>query len=1116
MYCRNCGKEIESDSRFCPYCGKEVATVSETVVGQETVPENREQMEEASKKGKMKPGGKKIVIVLVIVLGLVVLGLGVSVLINNAKENKKSRHEEIEVTATPEPTTSIPTPTKVPTIDDVFLFISEERVVLGEDDDKKVIRVQIVENGYNTSKSLIYEIEDTSVATCEWGEWGNNLTVPLRIYAVGLGETTIKIRLEESNLYEEIKIISNGEYTFTEFAKTMYAKSSVNVRGLPSTDGKKLGSLSEGEVVEATGQCNETEWYRIVYNGKSAYVSGNYLLEKEVLEERKATVTPIPEETLAGTYEITVWVPEKIIELTKKQMERFCKENPEIEIEVMIEAVSESDSAKLMLNDAEGGADLFCITQEQLASLVFADVLSFPDNQMVSMLKTANDAGSVRAASVNNELYCYPMASNNGYLMYYDKSVVQETHIDNLEDIIADCEKAGRKFSMELENGWYSAAFLFATGAVSEWTTDDSTGAVTVLDTLNSKQGLIALKGMQKLMNSSVYKNSCNSSDFEGKNSSAVVITGTWESDAIKRILGDNYGVADLPSFSIDGMEYHMSSFSGNKLLGVKPQNDIEKEAVLHKLAFYLTSETCQMERFEVETSAWIPSNISAQTSKAVAKELVLAALAEQNSYAVPQGEIQGMWWSFSAELVVAAKEAGSDRELAAALQSYENKMRKEYDVVASETTSIPKPTEEPKTTATPKATATPKPTEKPKATATPKPAAGTYTKKSVLTGETISANEGTGTVVYMEESRADELAIAQDFYSWCEGEFNEYTVVNNAYFAYTKTAGKTADLDIVEAYLNLLKDKYGFTIKQTVDRDPDWIGDFEYVWECTKKGLTMKVSLSGLTEWLNGEYLIIDCPDGFLFVDYGNRLSGNNKKVDVSVLEKKGTPKTHSAKIAYAETEGCAAMMASGWQENTCIGFVLDPAYKKGQKLDYSEFEEYSVLIGYKCYCELVHGSGEKGFISTYYNSPGKVEDVQVEILDNKNGYPAFYFYAQMVDDDYTRYYVEGICAPGKDEIMSTASSGNSSSGVSSSVGNVPSYSGGSTCIHCKNGYVKCILCGGDGYYTCGACRGRGTVSHYGYTSDCGCDGGQARCVAFGCNGGYKKCNYCGGDGVQ
>ena len=841
------------------------------------------------------------------------------------------------------------------------------------------------------------------------------------------------------------------------------------------------------------------------------------------------TTTPVPEDTLAGTYEITVWVPEKIIELTKKQIERFCKENPEIEIEVMIKAVSESDSAKQMLNDVAGGADLFCFTQEQLASLVLAEVLSVPDERTKSIIRIGNDGGSVRAATVGQELYCYPLTSHNGYFMYYDKSVVKDTHIDSLEDIIADCEKAGRKFSMELENGWYNVAFLFATGCVSEWTVDKTTGAVTVLDTFNSEQGLAALKGMQTLMKSLAYKNSCYSSDFEGKNSSAVVVTGAWESDAIKQILGDNYGVADLPSFTVDGTEYHMSSFSGNKLLGVKQQEDTEKETVLHMLALYLSGETCQMERLEVNQSAWVPCNISAQANKAVKKEPTLAALTEQNHYAVPQGNIQGEWWEFSRELAVATKNAASDRELAAALQRYDYSMRDTYSVISEampeptespKATATPKPTEKPKTTATPtptekpKSTVTPKPTEKPKPTATPKPAAGTFTKKSVLTGETISANEGFGTVVYMEESRADELAVAQDFYSWCEGEFSEYTVVNNAYFAYTKTAGKTADLDIVEVYLKLLKDKYGFTVKQTVDRDPDWIGEFEYVWECTKNGLTMKVSLSGLTEWLNGEYLIIDCPAGFLFVDYGNRLSGNNKKVDVSALEKKGTPKTHSATIAYAETEGCAAMMASGWQENTCIGFVLDPAYKKGQKLDYSEFEEYSVLIGYKCYCELVHGSGEKGFISTYYNSPGKVEDVQVEILDNKNGYPAFYFYAQMVDDDYTRYYVEGICAPGKDEIMSTASSGNS--GGSSSAGNIPSYSGGSTCTHCKNGYVKCILCGGDGYYTCGACRGRGTVSHYGYTSDCGCDGGDARCVAFGCNGGYKKCNYCGGDGVQ
>ena len=74
-------------------------------------------------------------------------------------------------------------------------------------------------------------------------------------------------------------------YTYTELNKTMYAKSSVNVRNLPSTDGEKIGSLSKAQEVKVTGQCNETKWYRIDLNGTVAYVSNSYLVDTKPAEE---------------------------------------------------------------------------------------------------------------------------------------------------------------------------------------------------------------------------------------------------------------------------------------------------------------------------------------------------------------------------------------------------------------------------------------------------------------------------------------------------------------------------------------------------------------------------------------------------------------------------------------------------------------------------------------------------------------------------------------------------------------------------------------------------------------------------------------------------------------
>ncbi|MCD8119325.1 MAG: SH3 domain-containing protein [Lachnospiraceae bacterium] len=79
------------------------------------------------------------------------------------------------------------------------------------------------------------------------------------------------------NVTETEAVDANG-YTYTMISDTiMYVKQQVNVRSIPSKEADKLGSLSAGTPVTVTGQCNETGWYRIAFNGGTGYVSNNYL-----------------------------------------------------------------------------------------------------------------------------------------------------------------------------------------------------------------------------------------------------------------------------------------------------------------------------------------------------------------------------------------------------------------------------------------------------------------------------------------------------------------------------------------------------------------------------------------------------------------------------------------------------------------------------------------------------------------------------------------------------------------------------------------------------------------------------------------------------------------------
>ena len=369
---------------------------------------------------------------------------------------------------------------------------------------------------------------------------------------------------------------------------------------------------------------------------------------------------------LAGTYEITMWVSEieGVADLTQQQIAAFEAANPGIDIVATIEGVSEANAAGQVLNDPSTAPDIYCFAQDQLARLVQAAALAPLSPDATAAVTAANDAGSVAAGTVGGKMYAYPMTSDNGYYLYYDTSIISPEEADSLEAIIAACEANGKTFRYALENSWYTASFFFATGCHSTWTMDQNGNYTALDDDFNSEAGLIAMKGMQKLAQSS-----CYDSNADIFTNAGAIVTGTWNSGNAETHFGANLGATDLPSFTVDGQSYHLGSFTGNKLMGVKPQTDVKRAAVLQLLAQFLTNEECQNQRFE--QFGWGPSNKNAQATDAVKANPSLSALALQGAYGIPQGQIHGSWWDIAKVLGADAKSAKSDADLQASLDTY-------------------------------------------------------------------------------------------------------------------------------------------------------------------------------------------------------------------------------------------------------------------------------------------------------------------------------------------------------------------------------------------------------------------------------------------------------------
>ena len=114
--------------------------------------------------------------------------------------------------------------------------------------------------------------------------------------------------------------VSTG-YTYSELNQTMYAKSAVNVRDLPSTDGKKIGSLKASQEITVTGKCDQTGWYRFDWNGTTGYVSDKYIVSEKPAVN---TVASTGSNSTAGNQYASNTVDDTF-GITEQQIENFMK-----------------------------------------------------------------------------------------------------------------------------------------------------------------------------------------------------------------------------------------------------------------------------------------------------------------------------------------------------------------------------------------------------------------------------------------------------------------------------------------------------------------------------------------------------------------------------------------------------------------------------------------------------------------------------------------------------------------------------------------------------------------------------------------------------------------------
>lgn len=340
---------------------------------------------------------------------------------------------------------------------------------------------------------------------------------------------------------------------------------------------------------------------------------------------------------------LKIWGAQEDQDMLATMADNFKALHPEANLTIEFGVVSEADAKTEVLKDVSMSADVFAFASDQIAELNAAGAL-YRITLNKDAIVAANSEASITASSVDGEMYAYPSSADT-YFMYYDKSKYTEDEVKNLNTMMAkDLGKGITNFSFDNDNGWYLSSFFFAVGS----TLFGPNGTDPTVCTFNDANGLMVGEYLVDLANDAKFANHDDGllvTAFEAGTLGAT-FTGTWNATAIEAALGENYGVAKLPTITLsDSKDYQLSGMANFKLYGVNSQTKYPAEAMA--LAEYLTGEDCQKIRFEQRSFA--PTNLAlANDSAALATNPAVAALAEQSQYATLQASIpqSGNYWS--------------------------------------------------------------------------------------------------------------------------------------------------------------------------------------------------------------------------------------------------------------------------------------------------------------------------------------------------------------------------------------------------------------------------------------------------------------------------------------
>ena len=360
-----------------------------------------------------------------------------------------------------------------------------------------------------------------------------------------------------------------------------------------------------------------------------------------------------PTYDLTNGESITYWCPNTDTAFFEAKVAAFKAAHPEFKGDITwLATVGEGEVKAELTKDPEEAADVFEIADDNIKDCVEAQAIYVYNSEEIAYMKELYGEGALAATTVKGKVYGIPYRNDNGYCLAYDKSVVSDEQAQTMEGIIAACKAANCLFNYDLTDGWYSFSPVWAAGG-NTYTDDEGVFHADIATEGVAK----AIAGLQqiKINAGGTWNFGKDDSAFggEGSNRVGALILHNNE-NAWKAKLGDNLGIAKLPTYTVEGQAYQLKTFQGYKALGIRRAEALTQGKRLTAKAFtmFMGSDAVAEDRLvqlnqgvsnkavAAKTELWKSKFVSALASMGAAGYTVAQASGSSGSFWDPAAAI--------------------------------------------------------------------------------------------------------------------------------------------------------------------------------------------------------------------------------------------------------------------------------------------------------------------------------------------------------------------------------------------------------------------------------------------------------------------------------------------